>query len=80
MTGLGAAVHKMLPLCLHDGVLLFAHGAADVICLPKGEACQFPEDLHDLLLIDDAAIGHIQNVRQLRGLVADLVRFVRLRR
>ena len=76
VTGLRAAVHKVLPLCFHDGVLLFAHGAADVICLPEGEACQLPEDLHDLLLIDDAAVGHIQNVRQLRGLVADLVRLV----
>ena len=76
MAGLGAAVHKMFPLGFHDGVLLFAHGAANVICLPEGEACQFPEDLHDLLLIDDAAVGHIQNVRQLRGLVADFVRLV----
>ena len=76
VAGLGAAVHKMFPLGFHDGVLLFAHGAADVICLPEGEACQLPEDLHDLLLIDDAAVGHIQNVRQLRGLVADLIRFV----
>ena len=76
VAGLGAAVHKMFPLGFHDGVLLFAHGAADVICLPEGEARQFPEDLHDLLLIDDAAVGHIQNVRQLRGLVADLVWFV----
>jgi len=76
VAGLGAAVHKMFPLGFHDGVLLFAHGAADVICLPEGEACQLPEDLHDLLLIDDAAVGHIQNVRQLRGLVTDLIRFV----
>ena len=76
VTRLGAAVHKVLPLCLHDGVLLFAHGAADVVCLSKGEARQFPEDLHDLLLIDDAAVGHIKNVCQLRGLVADLVRLV----
>ena len=51
VAGLGAAVHKMFPLGFHDGVLLFAHGAADVICLSEGEACQFPEDLHDLLLI-----------------------------
>ena len=76
MAGLGAAVHKMFPLGFHDGVLLFAHGAADVICLPEGEARQFPEDLHDLLLIDDAAVGHIQNVGQLRGLIADFVRLV----
>ena len=76
VTGFGTAVHKVLPLCFHDSVLLFAHGAADVICLPEGKACQLPEDLHDLLLIDDAAVGHIQNVRQLRGLVADFVRLV----
>ena len=76
VAGLGAAVHKMFPLGFHDGVLLFAHGAANVICLSEGEARQFPEDLHDLLLIDDAAVGHIQNVCQLRSLVADLVRLV----
>ena len=73
---LGAAVDKMLPFRLHHGVLLFAHGAADIVCLSEREARQFPEDLHDLLLIDDAAVGHIQNVRQLRGLVADLIRLV----
>ena len=76
VTGFGTAVHKVLPLCFHDSVLLFAHGAADVICLSEGKACQLPEDLHDLLLIDDAAVGYIQNVRQLRGLVADFVRLV----
>src|SRR5699024_1087079 len=33
-----------------------------------------PADLHDLLLIDDAPVGHVQNMGQLGRLVADLVR------
>ena len=37
-------------------MFLFAHGTADIVCLTKRETCQLPEDLHDLLLIDDAAI------------------------
>ena len=66
----------MFPLRLHHSVFLLAHGTADIICLPERKACQLPEDLHDLFLIDDAAIGHIQNVGQLRGLIADFVRFM----
>ena len=66
----------MLPLCLHYGVLLFAHGAADIVSLSKGEACQLAEDLHDLLLIDDASIGNVKDVRQLGRLITDLVRLV----
>ena len=57
-------------------MFLFAHGTADIVCLTKRETCQLPEDLHDLLLIDDAAIGHIQNVGQPWGLIADFVRLV----
>ena len=73
---LGAAVDEVLPLGLHDGVLFLAHGAADVVRLPEGEAGQLPEDLHHLLLIDDAAVGDVQDMGQLRGLVADLVGLV----
>ena len=76
VAGVGAAMDKMLPLGLHNGVLLLAHGAADVVCLPKGEACQLAEDLHDLLLIDDAPVGDVQNVGQLRRFVANFVRLV----
>ena len=57
-------------------MFLLAHGTADIICLPERKTCQLPKDLHDLFLIDDAAIGHIQNVGQLRGLIADFVRFM----
>ena len=69
-------MHEVLPLSLHHSVLLFAHGTADVVGLPEGEARQLPEDLHDLFLIDDAAVGHIQDMGELRGLVTDLVRLV----
>ena len=73
---LGAAVDKVLPLGLHDGVLFLAHGPADVVGLPEGKAGQLPEDLHHLLLVDDAPVGHVQDMGQLGGLVADLVRLV----
>ena len=76
VAGLGAAVHKMFPLGFHDGVLLFAHGAADVICLSEGEARQLPEDLHDLLLIDDNAVRDIDDVRHLRRLIGHMGRVI----
>ena len=76
VAGVCAAVDKMFPLRLHHSVFLLAHGTADIICLPERKARQLPEDLHDLFLIDDTAIGHIQNVGQLRGLIADFVRFM----
>ena len=69
-----AAVDKMLALRLHDLELFLAHGAAHVIGLTKAEARQLAADLHDLLLINDDAVGHIDDVRHLGGLVGDLVR------
>ena len=71
---LGAAVDEMFALGLHHLVLFLAHGAADVVGLAVAEAGQLAADLHDLLLIDDAAVGHVQDMRQLGGLVLDLVR------
>ena len=76
MARLCTAVDKMLPLSLHHGMLLFAHGPANIVCLAKGEACQLPEDLHHLLLVDDASVGHIQDMRQLRCLVLGLIRLM----
>ena len=66
----------MLAFCLHHRVLLFTHGTADVICLSERETGQFTEYLHDLFLVDDAAVGDVEDMGQLRGLVADLIRLV----
>ena len=76
VTRLGAAVDKMLAFCLHHRVLLFAHGTADVICLSERETSQLTEYLHDLFLVDDTAVGDVEDMGQLWGLIADFVRLV----
>ena len=51
--------------------LLFAHGPADHVGLAQGVARQLLEDLHHLLLVDDASIGDGKNGLQRRVLVGD---------
>ena len=65
MARLGAAVDEVFPLGLHHVVFLLAHGPADVVGLAEREARQLPEDLHHLLLVDDAAVGDVQDMGQL---------------
>ncbi len=54
------AVHKRMSLLVHDGLFLFAHGAPEQVAAPQGVARQVAGDLHDLLLVHDAAVGYIQ--------------------
>ena len=44
--------------------LLLAHGLAQRVGLAHCEACAHPRDLHDLLLVDDQAVGRRQNLAQ----------------
>ncbi len=53
------SIDKILPLLLHDIGLFFTHGAPDQICPPIGKARQFPANLHNLFLINDATVGHV---------------------
>ena len=55
------AVEEGLPFLLNVLRLLFAHGPADHIRLSQRIARQVLENLDDLLLINDAAIGDGQN-------------------
>ena len=75
LAGVGAAVDKVGALGLHDLELFLAHGAADIVGLAEAEARQLAADLHDLLLVDDAAVGDVEDMRELRRFVADFVRF-----
>ncbi len=52
------AVNEVLPFCLHDVHLLFAHGLADQVRPAVGVPCQRPEHLHHLFLIEQATGGH----------------------
>ena len=76
---LGVAVHEMLALLFHDIVLFFAHGAAHKVGLPVRKARQFTADLHHLLLINDASVGNVQNMLQLRRFIFYIARIVPVR-
>ena len=55
------AVNEGLPLGVNDLLLFLGNCPADVVRLTHGVAAQSPENLNDLLLIDDTAVGHLQN-------------------
>ena len=52
-------VDKHLPLCLDNLHFLFGNGTADVVRLSHSVAAQTAENLNDLLLIDDTAVGDL---------------------
>ena len=53
------AVNKVLSLRIDNILLFLTHGTADIVRLPHGIARQILHNLHDLLLIDDTAIGRL---------------------
>ena len=72
----GIAVQKRLALALDVLDLLLAHRAAQHVCLAERVARELLEDLDDLLLIHDAAIGDRQDRLKLWNEVCDLFRVV----
>ena len=73
---LRVAVDKILPLPLHHIALFLGHGAAQKVAAPQRVAGQVPDDLHDLLLVDDAPVCGSQDGLQLRAVVGDELRVV----
>ena len=63
------AINEVFPLLLHDLVLLLGHGAAHQVTSAIGITSQVADDLHHLLLIHHAAVGHVQDGTELFGLV-----------
>ena len=59
--GLHLAVDEDFLLLRHHVVLFLGHGAAHEVAAAHGIAGQIAHDLHDLLLIDHAAVGHVQD-------------------
>ena len=55
----------------HLFFFLLAHGAAEQVCFAEREAGQAVGDLHDLFLIEDDAVGFLENFFQLREFVGD---------
>ena len=64
-------VDECVLLLLNLGGLLFGDGPAHHVRLAQRVAAQLLEDLDDLLLIDDAAVGDGQNRLQGRVLISD---------
>ena len=67
-----ASRHELCALRGHLLFLFLAHRAAKNVRLAKRKTCQAIGDLHDLFLIQDDAVGFLENVLQLRKFVADL--------
>ena len=68
------AVNEHLSLFFDDFHLLFGNRTTDIICLAHGIAAQGLEDGDNLLLIDDTAVGNLQNRLQKRCLIANFSR------
>lgn len=52
-------------------MLLLGHRAAHEVGAPVGVAAERAADLHDLLLVDDAPVSHVENRLEERVLVGD---------
>lgn len=65
-----------LALLQNFGLLFLRDGAAHHVRLSGAEAREPLEDLDDLFLVDDAAVGDLQDILQHRVPVADLGRVV----
>ena len=70
------AVYKVAALLFHDRLLLFTHGPADQVAPSQSIAAQVPDNGHDLLLIDNTAIGRGQDRFQLGAVISNMVRVV----
>ena len=65
---------EYLPLLFHHIMLFLGHRAAHQIASGIAVACQVAYDLHHLFLIDHAAVSHVEDGGQLRGVVDDRIR------
>ena len=70
---LDVAVVPLLLDFLHQGDLLFCHRLADLVALAQREAGHDDGDAHDLLLVDDRAVGALEDVLQPLVVVDDLL-------
>ena len=70
------AVHEILPLLGHHVLFLLGHGPAHQVAAAQTVARQIPHDLHDLLLIDHAAVGDLQNGLEQGRFIVDGLRVV----
>ena len=63
------SLDKVPPFLRHDFCLLLGHGAAYQVAPPIGIPAQVAHNLHYLLLVDDAAVGCLENRLEERRIV-----------
>ena len=63
------AVHKVLAFRLHDRCFLFGHGSTHQITSSITVAGETTDNLHNLLLINDATVGGCQDRLKLRTVI-----------
>ena len=68
----GVSIDEDFTLLLNDLQLLLGNGPPDIVCLTHGVTAQVPKNLDNLLLVDNAAVGHLQDRLQQRRFVGDL--------
>ncbi len=66
-----AAGKEFGALCGHLLLFLFAHGAAEKVRLAERETGQEVGDLHHLFLIQDDAVGFLEDLFELREFIGD---------
>ena len=62
-------VDKVSSFFFHDGLLLFTHGTTHQVASSKAVTAQVTDNLHNLLLINNTAVGRRKNRLQLRTVV-----------
>ncbi len=67
------AVDEVFALLRHDLVLFLRHRTADKVASTVAVASQITDNLHDLLLIDHATVGDLENRPQLFCFIVDAV-------
>ena len=65
------SIDEVLPLLLHDLRLLLTHGTAYEVRASHRVAGEITHDLHHLLLVDDTAIGRLEDRTDLRTVITD---------
>ena len=68
------AMDKDLVLPLHHRLFLFRHGAAHNIGPTQGITGQGAKNLHYLFLVNNTAVGNVENLGQQRMGVGDVIR------
>jgi len=70
------SINEVLALFFHDRGLLFGHCSTYQVASAQSITCQVPNNLHNLLLIDNTPIRRLQDRLQLRAVVTDGIRTV----